>query len=344
MGPDDVTTEWMAATLGGEVGSLEISRIGDGLVGMNLRVRLVDAAPGLPASVVLKLPSPDPVSRSTGIQLRNYEREVRFYLDIAPTVDIRVPRCYHGEWHPESGDFVLVLEDMAPAEQGDQVTGCTVEMAERAVLELARLHGPRWDDPTLEEIDWLTRRRGPEDIAALQGLWSMVYPGFRETFDRHLDPDTIPVLERFAEHLGPWLDGRTGPQAVTHGDYRLDNLLFGTEAGGPPVTAVDWQTPGHGPPVADLAYFLGAGLLPADRAVHERRLVELYAEAIEGYGNTVDREWLWEQYRRDAFSGLVMAVIASQIVGRNERSETMFAAMATRHLAQAIHLDSMSLI
>ena len=44
--------------------------------------------------------------------LRNYEREVKFYRDIAPTVDIRVARCYHGEWDPSDHDFVLLLEDL----------------------------------------------------------------------------------------------------------------------------------------------------------------------------------------------------------------------------------------
>jgi hypothetical protein len=39
-----------------------------------------------------------------------------------------------------------------------------------------------------------------------------------------------------------------------------------------------------------------------------------------------------------------MAVIASQIVGGTDRSEPMFAAMATRHLQHALDLDSESLI
>jgi hypothetical protein len=343
--PDDVTTDWMATTLGGEIGSISHERIGDGLVGMNLRVRLHDAAPELPASVVIKLPSPDPTSRATGIALRNYEREVRFYLDIAPTVDIRVPHCHHGEWHEASGDFALVLEDMSPAEQGNQVTGCSVEHAAVAVAELAKLHGPRWDDPTLADIDWLSRRSGPDDVSQLTGLWSMVFPGFCAIYSKHLEPDQQALLEHFGEVLGDWVDGRSaGPLAVTHGDYRLDNLLFGTPAGGPPVTAVDWQTPGHGPPVADLAYFLGAGPVSSDRRLHERELVDTYAASLEVYDVRVDPGWLWEQYRREAFAGVVMAVIASQIVGSNERSEGMFAAMATRHLRHALDLDSLSLV
>jgi len=39
-----------------------------------------------------------------------------------------------------------------------------------------------------------------------------------------------------------------------------------------------------------------------------------------------------------------MAVVASQIVGGSERSEAMFAAMATRHARHALDLDSESLI
>ena len=76
----------------------------------------------------------------------------------------------------------------------------------------------------------------------------------------------------------------------------------------------------------------------------ERDLVEQYGEALAGYGVDVDGEALWTQYRRDAYAGIVMSVIASQIVGTSERSEAMFAAMATRHSQHALDLDSESLL
>lgn len=344
MGPDDVTAAWLAERLNGEVGGVHSERIGDGLVGLNLRVTLVDSAPELPGSVVLKLPSLDEMSRATGVALRNYEREVKFYLQLADTVDIRVPHCHHGEWDAESGDFVLVLEDMAPATPGDQITGCSLSEAETAVADLARLHGPRWNDELLHEVDWLARRAGPEDGLQLAMLWSMMYQGFETTFGRHLTADALELVRQFGPVVAQWTDGRSGPLTVTHGDFRLDNLLFGTAAGEPPVTTVDWQTPGHGHPVGDLSYFCGAGLLPDDRRLHERDLADLYASALGEYGVDVDSAWLWEQYRRDAFAGVVMAVIASQIVGESARSEAMFAAMATRHLQHALDLDSLSLI
>jgi hypothetical protein len=58
----------------------------------------------------------------------------------------------------------------------------------------------------------------------------------------------------------------------------------------------------------------------------------------------VDSDWLWQQYRREAFGGVIMAVLASQIVGASDRSEALFSTMATRHAQHALDLDAMSLI
>ena len=330
--------------MGGEVGAIESTRIGDGLVGLNLRVRLLDAAPELPDSVVIKLPSIDETSRATGIALRNYEREVKFYLQVAHTVDIRVPECHFGEWNEATGDFTLVLEDMTPAEQGDQVTGCSVERAEAAVEELALLHAPRWDDPALHDIDWLGRRTSTEAVTGVAALWSMFHGPFLETYAKYLSTEQVDLSRAFGPRILDWMGDREGPLAITHGDYRLDNLLFGTTAGGPAVTAVDWQTPGHGPPVADLAYFLGAGRLSDERATAERSLLDRYAAALAERSVDVDSSWLWTQYCRESFGGVVMAVVASQVVGGNARSESMFAAMATRHLQHALDTGALDLI
>jgi hypothetical protein len=344
MGPDDITADLMSDLIGAHITAATSSRIGDGLVGLNLRVALESSDPSVPPSVVIKLPSLDETSRATGMALRNYEREVKFYLGVADTVDIRVPHCHHGQWDETSGDFILVLEDMAPAEQGNQVTGCTLPMAHAAVAELAKLHAPRWNDPTLDELDWLGGRSTPEDIAGVVALWAMFMPGFLATYSQYLDAGQLDLLDAFGARIESWMSGRSGPKTVTHGDYRLDNLLFGDGSSAPVVTAVDWQTPGHGAPIVDLSYFCGAGLVPPERRAHDHALVDTYVGALAAGGVHTDPAWVWEQYRREAFAGVVMAVIASQVVGESERSEAMFAAMATRHLQHALDMDSLDLI
>jgi hypothetical protein len=344
MTPEAITSDWLSAVLGDEVRITDTSRIGDGLVGMNLRIALDrPAASGLPPTIVAKLPSPDPTSRAAGLALRTYEREVKFYAEIVPTVDIRVARCFHGEWHADEGDFVLLLEDLAPCRPGDQIEGCGAEHAQVAVVELARLHGPRWGDPTLADVEFL-QRSSDDQGAQLQALWGMFVPGFVATFGPYLDSEGIALVERFGERLPAWLAGRTLPDTVTHGDYRLDNLMFASEQGGYPVAAVDWQTPGHGPASGDVSYFLGAGPLPESRREIERDLVADYCAALAGYGVAVDEGEFWQQYCRDAYSGIIMTVVASQVVGKSDRSEAMFAAMATRHIRHALDLASESLI
>ena len=344
MEPDAITSEWLSSVLGADVRITATKRIGDGLVGMNLRMALdVPAGSDLPTSLIAKLPSPDPTSRATGVALRNYDREVQFYRQIAPTVDIRVAHCYHSEWHPDDGDFVLLLEDLAPAEQGNQLTGCSAEHARTAVLELARLHGPRWGDDSLSHIEFLQKRTSG-DATNLQAMWGMFVPGFLGTYAKYLDSEGVALIERFGERIPDWIDGRNLPQTVTHGDYRLDNLMFATPEGGYPVAAVDWQTPGQGPASADVSYFMGAGPLPEDRLAIERGLVEDYLAALGEYDVHVDGNEFFRHYARDAYGGVIMAVVASQVVGSSERSERMFTAMATRHVRHCLDLGAEALI
>jgi hypothetical protein len=340
---EQITIDWLRETLGGDIGAFETERIGDGHIGVNMRVRLTGHDAGLPDSVVLKLPATDERSLSAAKMLRHYEREVRFYQEVASTVDMRTPRCLYADWTAETNDFILVMEDMAPAVQGDQLAGCSVDQAHDAVRELARLHGPRWDDPTLFDIDWMDHPTGDGDAGAgLAMMWQMFFPAYLDAHRAHLADDEVEVATRFGERLQEWSATRSGPLAVTHGDYRLDNMLFAVSPDRPPVTVVDWQSPGHGTPVTDLSYFCSAGLLPAERLEHERSLVDTYAQTLaDGYGIDLDDEWLWQQYRKDPFSGLVVAVVASQIVTLNDRSEAMFGVMGSRAMRMAIDLDSL---
>ena len=347
MAPDELTPAWLSDVLGGDVATVELELIGDGHVGTSVRLTLTTDDPSLPASVVAKLPSDDERSLMLAAQVRSYEREVKFYRELAGTVDIRVPHCHHASWDPATNDFVVVLEDMAPAEQGDQIAGCSADRADIAVRELARLHGPRWEDPTLGDIDWLSGNEADTGVTpsdAYTMMWTLLFPGFASTYEPYLTAEMIDLAEQFGTRIGEFVSGRSRPFSLVHTDYRLDNILFGTEAGGPPISVVDWSSPTHGTPLTDLAYFCGAGLLPEERATYERELAAAYADALRAYSVEVDHDWLWEQYRREAFHGLVITVLTSQMVTMNDRSLDMFGAMASRHLQHALDLDSLSLI
>jgi aminoglycoside phosphotransferase (APT) family kinase protein len=333
--PEDVTPDWLGAVLGRSVESFTLEPVGTGQMGDSVRFTMQPGGD----SVVLKFAAANDTSRATGVALRSYEIEVRWYQVIAPTVGIRTPHCHHAAVDPETGWFTLVLEDLAPAVQGDQLLGCTVDQAALALEELAKLHAPRWADPTLLELDWL--HRGEQAAAGTTMIVQGLLGGFCERYADRLTDDELDLSRRVVASLPHLFAQRTG-RAVTvvHGDYRLDNMLFGTAEGGPPLAVVDWQTATTGPGLSDASYFLGAGLQPEDRRAHEGDLVRQYHQAllaggVEGYG------WdeCWTDYRRYSFGGLIMAIAASGLVERTERGDDMFMAMATRHCQQVADLE-----
>ena len=65
-----------------------------------------------------------------------------------------------------------------------------------------------------------------------------------------------------------------------HGDYRLDNMLFGTAGADRALTVVDWQTVTWGPALTDVAYFLGCALPAQHRREHYDALLRAYHEAL----------------------------------------------------------------
>jgi hypothetical protein len=347
---ETLTPAWLTdalAPLLGDTRVLDVACTPVGTGQMSDCVRLTptyDAPTAAPGSLIAKLPAADPTSRATAGALRNYEIEVSFYRQLAPHLPVRAPRCYHAHLDATATDFVLLLEDVASARQGDQLSGCSIEQAAIAVEELPRLHAPRWGDPGLARLDWLHRDSEEATVFTSQLVMGL-FAGFCDRYAARVDADIIALGERLMARLQTYLAGRPGPWTVAHGDFRLDNLLFGTDDAGPPVVVVDWQTVTHGPGISDLSYFLGAGLLPEDRRSHERDLVRAYHDALRAAGASgLDWNECWAQYRRYAFAGLIMAIAASMLVEQTDRGDDMFVTMAQRHGRHAIDLEAEQLI
>jgi hypothetical protein len=315
--------------LGVEISTVRSEPLGTGQMSDSLRVHVTyPARTDLPSTFVVKLPAADETSRGTAAMMRSYEKEVRFYEQLAPSLPVRTPRCYASRFDPVTHDFVLVLEDLSPAQPGDQLTGCSVELAEAAVVQLAALHAPRWGDPLLDELDWLV---GDEagSRAFMTDLLPQLWAGFTARYGTLVADFVVTAGDLVFQRIDSYLAARPGPRTVTHGDFRLDNLLIH----GPSVTVVDWQTCALGAGAADVAYFVGAGLLTDVRRDVEADLLQTWAKAV-------GTEEPQEDYRHGTWAGLVMAVGASMMVQRTDRGDRMFLAMAERHAQHALDLDA----
>jgi hypothetical protein len=329
--------------LGQAVAAVASDTIGTGQVGDNVRYELTwDGAGGtdVPASVIGKFPSQSEVSRTTAVNLGTYVREVGFYRDLEHSVSIRTPHVFHVGWDPLTHDFVVMMEDIRPAVQGDQLAGCPVAQAELVIDQAVGLHAPTWGRvDELRRFEWLGFP-DQDRVEFMSGAFQATFPGFAERYRGRLPADDLEVGERVIDQYRTWSvqvaewAAAHGGWCVTHGDYRLDNILFGTAAPAPPVTVVDWQTVAVGVGPADVAYFCGAGLVPSERAAAERALVERYAAGLAAHGVDPGFDAVWDGYVLGAAGGYLMAVIASQIVERTDRGDEMFAVMAERHAAQ----------
>lgn len=345
--PDAVTAEWLTDRLreaGYEtatVKSFTATQIGTGQLGKCIRYEMdVDGDESAPRSVVGKFPSDDPTSRQTGVMLRNYIKEVTFYRELRSQLSISTPRCYYAAIDGQGPEFSLLLEDMAPAGQGDQLAGCSVDVARAAILELPGLHAPSWNNESLRGLEWL----GESSAATgelIRALYSAQLPGFVARYGPRLADDEVSMIQRVAESKGPPFVPSGGPFGLVHVDYRLDNLLIDETQTPPKVTVVDWQSITLGRPVTDVTYFIGAGLQREDRLAAEDGLVRAYYDGLLDAGVS-DYGWdqCWEDYRRGAFAGLVVTVVASMMVQPTERGDDMFVAMASRHSRHAIDLGA----
>ncbi len=324
----------------------EITPVGTGQMCDSARINLTfDRPTDAPPTFVAKLPAADPTSRATALSLRSYETEVRFYQQLAPTLPIRTPTVFYADIDVETASFVLLMEDLAPARQGDQLVGCTPAEAAIAIDELVKLHAPRWGDPTLADLEWLHRDPEQSRMFMLSFL-PMLWTGFRERYADRLGADVHQAGDALFTELESYFDAVREPLTVVHGDYRLDNLLFSSSGGEVcSVAVVDWQTCAHGPALNDVAYFIGAGLTVDDRRACEPELVRRYHTALVEAG-VRDYGWerCWEDHRRGTWAGLITAVAASMLVEQTERGDEMFMTMAHRHARHALDLDAPALL
>src|SRR5437763_10268231 len=202
----ELTPQWLSAALGRDVVELrETERSGTGQMSHSHRVTFTaDGSDGEPESVVLKLASTDPNSRSTGIGMGAYFREVAFYRNLAPRLGDPVPRCHLAEYDASEGWFTLLLEDISGAVQGDQIAGCDVEQARTAQHSLARIHAPVLGDPALGAANYLNQ---PSPLTT--DLLKMLLAGFLERYRGRVAPEHAEVCERFVPVLEPWAIERT---------------------------------------------------------------------------------------------------------------------------------------
>ncbi|MCU1399706.1 MAG: hypothetical protein JWN62_2815 [Acidimicrobiales bacterium] len=348
---DEVTPEWLTARLRDagiavDVAELQSTRVGTGQIGASYRVVPTSTSPhdGAPASFIVKL-----ATGSEAVRQRvaaGFAKEVAFYSTIAATVVVRTPRCWHAAIADDTLTFSLLLEDLAPAVPGVQKDGCSVAQAHDALRNLAGLHAPRWNDPGLLGIEVIAPPDAGVAVADFLGAtYADAAEQFTERYRDELDPTESQIIRDVGPVLARWQMARPRPFTVTHGDYRLDNLMFPTEGDG--VSVLDWQTVAVAPPSRDVAYFLGNSLDPSLRRDHEHALIDTYVRAPGELGVTdYPAAACFQDYRFGQLQGPMITVLGCMFASSDPTpaSDEMFLTMARRSCAAIRDLGTLELV
>jgi aminoglycoside phosphotransferase (APT) family kinase protein len=293
----ELTTSWLtemlheAGALGAdrEVSGFEAITIGEGisLLGLVQRIELSyseGAGEAGPASVVIKFAHPLPENRGIANNTRMYEREIEFFNQIAPHIDMPKTACYFARMAPGSDMNAVVIEDLRAYRNGDQVAGIDAGEARQIIDAIAPLHAAFWGRTDLPVLDNFMRI-DTEYADLLAPGWQNTWERCRDQFGHIMPEEVREALPRFAAQM-PQLHQLMGKrvQAVIHGDVRLDNVMFGQDPDQHPVMMIDWQNIMISNPMQDLGYMMGQSVETDVRREHEDGLVSYYRDRVTGHG------------------------------------------------------------
>jgi aminoglycoside phosphotransferase (APT) family kinase protein len=199
----------------------------------------------------------------------------------------------------------LVVRGATPEPLRGEERSIAFDLADK----LADIHGVDWRGIGLEGM-----ARKPEEFLArnlrrMQELYDAVH---------HRD---VPEIDE----VGEWLRANQPQQreiTLTHGDYKLDNVMLATDAPGRIVAVVDWEISAIGDPLVDLGWLLY--FAPAEAGGYPTR-AEMADRYAHRSGRTIDDLRFY-----CAFAGWKIAIIME---GSNFRfkqgmaDDSMFAAL-----------------
>ena len=308
--PDELTAPWLTEALraSGAVDrasvvdfDIEPMSVEKGITGYLVRLYPTydRPDPAAPASLVAKFSGLDPQLREVIHSMGFYEREVRFYRELAVSTPIHTPTCYFADIEVTEGRSLILMEDLAPGRNGSWVAGSSIQELHLAVTEIAKVHAAWWRSPILDEKTWL----------GMTGMMStsQVQPIFDQTWPSFLEKLFVPASRQINE-VGELLHGHleavnahlleTPPRTLIHHDYDGDNLFFNGSADTLGLSVIDWQMTTGGRPAVDIAWLIGGQCEPQLRRDNEEQLLRLYHSLLLENGvHEYAFEQCWDDYR-----------------------------------------------
>lgn len=352
--PAGLTADWLTALFreqgrldDGAIVEVRQEQIGDGTGLMSevgrLRFRFEGDPGNVPDSLVAKFPSAIPTNRAAAMSYNLYERETRFFAELDPMTSMRTPQIFFADW---AGDnFLILMEDLGEYRVGDQRTGADLADTEAMVDELAKLHAGFWNK--VDRLDWVPHIADSYHADNMVNLCEIGWPNMCELFKDYLAPGIADKGDLFQSSLASLQAAMdTPPITLLHGDFRMENVLFGQKPEHQPIAIIDWQGPLRGKNMVDVALILAQSTRTEVLREHERGLLSRYVdglaqEGVAGY----DFEQAWADYELAMlYNWVYVAVVAGTLDVHNEAAFAWMSQMVARQSAATLDHDLFRLL
>ena len=341
---DAAWVESVLATAYPNVGVRTVAKapIGAGNVSDTVKVTIeyANRPDGAPGAVVAKFRPSAPEVHAHGLGSGAYHREVGAYRAIGERAACRIPHAYH-----VAGDETNSIWCSRISARPSRETRSPVAHRSRR-----RPCSTSWPcctrpSPRMEEA---TAPAWPIRMADVCDYWSEAVRGGVEAalqrYQSRLSAENLATIEAAGRIARSFYLMPQSRLTLTHGDARVDNVLFEQRDGRTGAVLIDWQVTGLRNPMFDVGYFLSGSVSVADRREHERRLIDEYLRTFATVYPGYDEDEALADYRSQLLSGLMTTVAAIAVLPDNDAVNNLIVALLERNCATAIDWASIDAV
>jgi thiamine kinase-like enzyme len=202
-------------------------------------------------------------------------------LNQQSTPIVRAPHLYYAHLEEATQSFVLLMEDLRPAQVRSQVTGCDVSDAERILRLLAKMHAAFWESKTIATKGFPVTAADHKSKRFVDMVVHDAWPKFlkwaKEVELANLEPCTavgeevVKSKRRWQQHMA------VPPLTLVHGDSHCENFMLCDDDS---VVAIDFQLCAIGQGAFDVANFLVMSMEGEVLEKEADKLLKVYYDSL----------------------------------------------------------------
>ncbi|MCK7597529.1 phosphotransferase [Microbulbifer sp. CAU 1566] len=308
---------------------------------VRLHLRFADTSGAAPATVLAKFSRPLPTPQWEAFIRQSFAREASAYQELNSHYACRVPGLIFAA--ADGQQFNLLLEDCGGEFYASDASPDEHQPEHEAVLqELAQLHGCFVRTSPASAPQWQLRQR--DNARFIAHRYRVGVDALREVYAGTLAQGHFGLVEKFADYVADWHRYERHILTLSHGDARLENVLFQRDGATCRASLVGWKLAGVRNPMYDVASLLSNDLSYVARNNSEATLLQRYCRVFEQSGTQYPFREACEDYRFNLFGPLIFNICATGFLKDSLAQNTELMKRIRRNCMAIFDWDAMSLM